>query len=178
MGHRAVNLHDLLIASVVLSLAGCGSGPLSEEQVQKVFSSSTVFDIVQNSSQVEAYRIDPDGVDRGTATVADYPVLSGPIVIEGATREELRTVLNDADTYDWSGLARGCGFQPGVRLSFEGLNSQVDVLFCFECDILAVFENGKKTSGKAFDPGRPALVSLMKQIFPDDAVVQGLSEQR
>jgi hypothetical protein len=76
-------------------------------------------------------------------------------------------------------LAKGCKFSPGVVLRFRDGKEHVDVLLCFSCDelrVLTVDADGKVTHDRTedFDPARPTLVELVKEAFPDDAVIQGL----
>jgi hypothetical protein len=51
----------------------------------------------------------------------------------------------------------------------------VDVVFCFQCDILSVYQNGVAVASEDFDPIRPALVPLMKKLFPKDGEIQSLN---
>ena len=59
-------------------------------------------------------------------------------------------------------------------MTFEKGADTVDVLFCFQCDILVVYHHDEDVGGEDFDPVRPTLISVMKQTFVDDDVIQGL----
>ena len=50
----------------------------------------------------------------------------------------------------------------------------MDVLFCFECDILAVYYNGAMADGEDFDNARGTFLSVFKKLFPDDIAIQEL----
>jgi hypothetical protein len=60
-------------------------------------------------------------------------------------------------------------------LSFSDNNGRVDVLFCFDCDILLVFQNDRACGGANFDPAHNFLVAEIKRLFPEDGEIQGLS---
>jgi hypothetical protein len=88
--------------------------------------------------------------------------------------KQLAALLLDPRSYVWN-EAKGCDPLYGVRLEFKRKDETVDVIFCFECDILTVYHNGVAGSGEDFDPIRPALVPLMKEIFPKDGEIQSLN---
>jgi hypothetical protein len=48
-------------------------------------------------------------------------------------------------------------------------------LFCFDCDILLVFQNDRACGGANFDPAHNFLVAEIKRLFPEDGEIQGLS---
>jgi len=65
-----------------------------------------------------------------------------------------------------------------VRISFYSGPDRVDVLFCFECNVLWVFHNGVQTGGEGFDYVRPNFVRAVKPLFPSDKGIQELHETR
>jgi hypothetical protein len=86
---------------------------------------------------------------------------------------DVATVLTDPRSYDWS-KAVGCLPSYGVKLSFTRGADRVDVLLCFECDIVLFEHNGEPPGLEEFTPMRPVLVRAVKQLFPDDAEIQAL----
>ena len=84
-----------------------------------------------------------------------------------------RSTLLDVSSYEWDSV-KGCIPTPGVRIQFKKGVEVVDVLFCFECDILAVCYNGVMVGGKDFDNARGTLLSVVKELFPDDLAIQQL----
>jgi len=63
-------------------------------------------------------------------------------------------------------------------LKFVGATGSVDVLICLECNILAFAPEGTFADDKDFDPGRPQIVRFLKQVFPDDKLIQLQKEVR
>jgi hypothetical protein len=88
-------------------------------------------------------------------------------------RVTLRDLLLDEGSYELE-MAKGCEPVFGVGVSFMLGEQVVDILFCFECDILAVYQDGKVVGDEDFDPARTRLVRLVKKFFPDDNVIQQL----
>ena len=81
-------------------------------------------------------------------------------------------LLNRA-TYSWDS-AKSCKPNYGVRIQFNSGDDRVDVLLCFECRILAVYHNDKSGGGEDFDNANPALIAVVKRLFPDDREIQNL----
>ena len=71
-------------------------------------------------------------------------------------------------------MGKGCEPIFGVRLEFTQGDKAVDLFFCFECDILAVYFGGKPVGSEDFDTMRPQLVEIAQKVFPEDKVIQGL----
>ena len=125
----------------------------------------------------DAYRIDGfarEAKGDDPTTLHGYPILSGPSPINDASRATLSNVLNDPNTYLWN-VDKACEFLPGVALRFTGGNVNVDVLICFSCDELEIYTNGKQVGHEDFDPRRHDLLRVIKKLFPDDEVIQGLN---
>ncbi|HET7624870.1 MAG TPA: hypothetical protein VFM25_06345, partial [Verrucomicrobiae bacterium] len=70
-----------------------------------------------------------------------------------------------------------CSPNYGVRIRFIRPGKKLDVYLCFGCEILLVrTPDGWKEEN--FDLGRPALVELLKQLFPKDEEIKKLSTQK
>lgn len=82
----------------------------------------------------------------------------------------LAALLLDEKTYSAEG--KFCEPNPGVAFRLWKGKQHVDVTLCFECNMLQV-----NSVGGDFDHVRPALVTLAKEAFPDDAKIQKLQEQ-
>lgn len=57
-------------------------------------------------------------------------------------------------------------------------DASLDILFCFYCDSLVFYLNGKAKGGGLFDPMQPQLVPIMKSLFPDDDSIQSLKKHK
>ena len=76
-----------------------------------------------------------------------------------------------------------CGLAPGVAYRFWRGNEAVEVLVCFQCDVLWPHVMGSDASRpsrdyKDFDSVRPELLALTREAFPHDAEIRGLPERR
>jgi hypothetical protein len=100
-------------------------------------------------------------------------------VLGAETIKKLRAVLLDPTAYEFD-VAKACEFVPGVGIRFVDKERTVDVVFCFECDVVAIRTSGSERwqGGGSFDPGRARFVAVMKQVFPDDKVIQELKAKR
>lgn len=128
--------------------------------------------IVKSPATVTAYRLADSSTYR--AKIADYKTVGDPVDVDAETMKQLAETLLDPRGYLWD-LAKGCDPLYGVRLEFKRKDETVDVVFCFQCDILSVYHNGVAGESEDFDPIRPALVPLMKKIFPKDGEIQSLN---
>jgi hypothetical protein len=68
-----------------------------------------------------------------------------------------------------------CSVDYGVRARFIRGRSIVQVLFCFECDILEVTVDGKARI-ENFDFNHNALVRVMRPVFAGDQKIRRLKE--
>lgn len=154
---------------VVFALsAGCGG---ADRNLTSLFGSADAIDTVRNASSVTAYRLKSPATDH--RLLSDYEMTAGPISVSDASTAELRAMLLDSSLYRWD-TAKGCEPDFGVRIRFQRGNDAVDVLFCFDCDILGVYDNGVAVGGEDFDDFRNRLLVIVKDMFPDDEAIQSL----
>jgi len=99
-------------------------------------------------------------------------IRQGPIRAVRDKARRLSDVLLDFDTYQWT-VTKLCSPDYGVKVRFLRGTSLVEVLFCFECDILAVTANGA-TREENFDFNHNALVKVVQEIFPRDEKIARL----
>ena len=165
----------LLLLAVGCLLTGChetgGKVVGSSKELLPIYGSQQVIDIVQASTDVHAYRLADAGYYQDD--LADYERAGEPVRIPGTDRETLRDLLLDEGSYELE-IAKGCEPVFGVGVSFVVGEQAVDVLFCFQCDILAVYQDGRVVGDEDFDPARTRLVALVKKFFPNDDVIQQL----
>ena len=169
---------QILITALVTCLAtlGCDTQKLGNPEATVIFSPDLA--VIREADSGSGYLIDGGvalkrGVDVG-ANATDYPVAKDLGAFPKDQIPMLLSVLLDPKTYEWE-YSKSCIFIPGVKLSFQSDGHRVDVLFCFDCDILSIYRNGQYVSGGNFDFGRPQLVDLLKANFPDDPLIQSLA---
>lgn len=150
-------------------LAGCGDARFGQ-----VWSGSK--DVVLHADKVEAsLLVVPDGPS-GKPGALDYwswPRKGAAVTVDAATSKRVADLLLNEASY-YRGPPKQCLPMPGVQLRFERGTSAVSVLLCLECRILAVRGPGGQTGMDDFDPAAPALLEIVKKLFPADPVIQGL----
>ena len=153
---------------VVALAAGCGdpAGDLTE-----VFGRPQAIDTVKNASSVKASRLRSPSDHH--ESLADYATIGDPVDVSEMAASRLRDLLLDRTAYEWDS-AKGCIPDYGVRIQFQHEGDEMDVLLCFECDVLAVYHNGQDAGGEDFDDIKSQLAAVVKELFPDDAAIQAL----
>jgi len=149
--------------------------PRSPAEIKAMFGGHAGFTTITKPERIEAYRIRPvpPTVETSEPTT-DYPILAGPVRVAADDASELAVALTFPDSYLWE-TVKGCMPEYGLCLSFFRGDNRVDVLVCFECNILLVTLNGTVSGGEDFDAIRPLLVRIAKAAFPADSVIQALA---
>lgn len=145
-------------------------------EVQTAFGGRQGVATIANFDAAEAYRIGPmlKDVQFAEASVADFPVVAGPVAIPRGIAAEIAHTLLDEKTH--LHLYKACEPTPGVRLSFVRGGDRIDVILCFECNMAFTYIDQRFIYGFDFDEVRPVFVRAVKACFPDDEVVQRLTE--
>ncbi len=162
---------SLVLIAILFATYSCQAA----ERLNSLFGEKGAQAVVAKPSKVQAYRLAEFSVTR--PNVKDYKMLSGPIAVDEALAKSVGQLLLDEKSYLWD-VGKGCEPIFGVRLEFVQSDKSTDIFFCFECDILEVYFNGKRIGSEDFDDVRPQLVKVIKQIFPEDKVIQGLKAQK
>jgi hypothetical protein len=143
--------------------------------IQQVFKNREIFLVVQNPQTVTAQLLHSKdgGSDKLDGYTKDAPVGLSPEEIQG-----FQNLLKNPKSYRW-GFGRTCIQDYGVLLNFRSQGDTVHVALCFKCNMLGAFEGDDDSAGQInresiFDPMRPQLVALAKEIFPNDKEIQGL----
>ena len=142
----------------------------SADDMAIVYGNVQALNAVEASTNVTAFRLPKRSYYR--EKLAEYKILSGPISLSNDEQARLRSVLLDPTMYEKH--RTNCVPDYGVRFQFKHNGKEVDVLLCFECDILGVYEDGVVGHMESFAPGRTHFVSLVKELFPDDAEIATL----
>ncbi len=156
------------VALLLLFAVGCGK-PVGN--LTAIFGSENGIDIVRNATSVKAFRIQSPAAYH--PLLANYEMTAGPLDVSDSAAMELRELLLDSANYDWD-YAKGCIPDFGVRVQFQHESDSIDVLFCFECNLMVVFHNEKPVGGEDFDKARREIVAIVKGLFKDDKAIQSL----
>ena len=155
-------------AIVLCWVLGCSS---ESADLNAVFGTKQVLDVVKRAERVEAFRLAPESFNK--RSLAEYDIVGDPVPVSEADAEALAAILTDPATYKFD-IAKGCDPEYGVGVRFLAGNEKVTVLFCFECDILTVYRGDAAVGGEDFDPARGRLVALVQRVFPDDEELREL----
>ena len=147
-------------SSSAISSTATGEGRASA-RVQKLIGGEAALATIRNPDKIEAFRHAEKSYPR---PLEEYEVVKGPVEVSPQLGRQLAELLSADNSYLWD-LAKGCEPDYGVRIRFTRGDQQVNVLFCFGCDILEFLPGGKSED---FDSIRPQLVKIVKQIFPEE----------
>ena len=167
-----------LIAVATVTVAGAWY-VVFNRRIPKLYGGPRNVAIVARPDKVEAFRVEQASERARTddAQFSDWATIAGPATLSPETAAEVSAALVSPSSYEWH-YAKGCWPNFGARLSFHQGSEQVDVLLCFECDILWIVRNGRRIGGEDFDDVRAVLARAVKEAFPDDEVIQSLDEAR
>lgn len=154
---------------------GCQPSPHNQgaQVAGEVFGGGENLEIVQHPTRVEASRLLIDNKLRMDAELANYPMVGEAIDVPTQVASRVAGVLAAEESYLW-GFAKACVPTYGVRISFLQNDQRIDVLFCFECDLITVLRNGRVVGGGNIDPARQSLLRDVKELFPNDEAIQAL----
>jgi hypothetical protein len=159
-----------IVVLSLFSLLGCSDGPA--DRVWHRVSRG----VIRSATTVEAYLIDVPERAPGKTVEHDWwkwPMKAGPVALDAATAKRLVDVFLDDASY-YTGPPKACLPQPGVKYRFVRGTEVVTVLVCYECQQLMVQDPGGGGGSGDFDPAGPALVAIVKQLFPKDPGIQRL----
>lgn len=167
---------SVILAAVMLActlVVGALAIASAEKTAADLLGGREVIETIQKADQVEVFRMTDQYQQR---QLSDYKLAGGPAKITPELAKELARIVSAHDSYDRT-LAKGCVPIYGVQATFTRGKSQVDVLFCFGCQVLEVFHNGKTVGGGNFDPAMKSLTKLAQAAFPDDKAIQGIGKE-
>jgi hypothetical protein len=148
--------------SLVLLLVSSLAYAEKKKTAADVLGGDAVVAIIAKPDKVEVYRL-KDQTHKEKPS--EYESSSGPLDVDVMTAQDLSAVVTAFDTYERN-AAKGCKPIYGVRTTFIQGKQQVDVVYCFACDILTVYLNGKAVGHGEFDPGHKQLVRLAQRMLP------------
>lgn len=169
----------LLSASVALLACSTGDGLREPGSGARQFLGDRAVEILQSLERVDSYRVQRElgAPPAGEPLIAGMRLLARGPALDSAQRELVKRLLFDDDSYEFE-MAKGCEPTPGVLLRISSGARTLDLALCFECKMWGI---GVQSAPDAFprpwedfDPVNQELVALVKELFPADAVIQGL----
>ena len=137
-----------------------------------VLGGDAVVKTMRTADRVVVYRL-KDQTTRDKPE--DYAAKTGPLQVEAQLARQLAAVVTKYETYDRE-VAPACEPVFGMRTTFSAGDSTVDVVYCYACNLLTVYHNGKVVGDGYFAPGRKELVALAQKLLPEDKDIQALKE--
>ena len=125
-----------------------------------------------SSTVSEPQRVEVSLLKGGFGEAGALEIRTGPISPERKTAQALSKALLDFNTYKWT-VNKMCSPEYGMKARFIRGGAVVEVLFCFECDILEITFAGKSRT-ENFDFGHHEFVAIAKKLFPKDSKIREL----
>ena len=177
MGTNEMKLHLFSICGCLI-LAGCGPSATEADVATAVFGSTENLNAMKSATKVTACRIkEPLAAARGQRTSADeflaQHVEEKWIDFSAAQIDQFRNLLR-APNQNFFSSSSECIPHYGVRLRFEHDGEAIDVNLCFACKQLAVVRGREIVGEGEFHRGNRELVTICKELFPDDPEIQAL----
>jgi hypothetical protein len=145
----------------------------------ELFGGAKNLALVRQPEKVVAHRladIPYEEIDEHTMPW-DFKPVGEAVEAPPEVAKRVAKALTTRESYRWDDAVKACGWPTyGVRLDFISGKRRIEVYFCFRCGDLAVVENGRRLGGRDFGPSQDQLAREMKAIFPNDEVIQALSE--
>jgi hypothetical protein len=156
----------LLLPLLSVSLACVRSpGPSGPPQLTALYGGQSGYELVRIPAlaNVERYAVAPRNSPQAATrpAIGDAAILAGPTRPDDATLQALSDLLCRKDSFDFR-TVKACEFHPDVALRFAGARRTVDLVFCFTCGDLMVFQGERLVGHASFDPTKPELRALLK----------------
>jgi hypothetical protein len=171
------------IIIAICCFAGCRSRSADESQpaearkldgrIEKFLGGKSTLTFMTEADRAIAFRMDRRGkaIDGELREFHGYPVTSEAVAVPRTAVGRLVTVLGNPEHYLWD-AGKACKFDPGVGMRFSKNGTHVDLVFCFTCDQLLLVA-GEHKRLEDTDPARGELLRIMKEVFPEDRLIQG-----
>ncbi len=149
-------------------------------KVEKILGAPCVK-LLHGCTKVECFRISPEiTTEAGAEYIDGYRIIGRGKEIGKDFAVRVTNILFAEATY--TGLTNRC-FEPGVVFRVWCDKEWVDVVVCFKCTDLALFDTKAKGFAEAHGGfgatvSETALIRCAKEAFPDDKVIQGLVEPK
>jgi hypothetical protein len=102
-----------IIRAALLAMSPLTCGCTGDPVVHDVFGGKDAYDTVASATEFKAFLIDSSNQELrwGTATIDDYPVTAGPVVVAEDLGSQLVASITSKDTYVWDSDKAACQHQ-------------------------------------------------------------------
>lgn len=150
----------------------------AETALERVLGGPKALEAIRRPEIVEACRLATAAPSQlETRKLSDFPTQGNVVSVPPGIASAIGECLVNPDLYRWHMLVT-CIPDYGVRVTFFRGTDRVDVLFCFECNLVLTFWNERQVQGAYFPGARSSVLAKIKELFPDDQAIQTLPETR
>ena len=163
--------NKFLLLSIYLILLNSCQQVEDNNSVKEIYKSYDY--IIRQSNKVELYRLGPK--EENYKYLYNYSIYKGPEVLKANYRQKLSMIFLNKKSYKINfddTKIKLCEFNPGLAFRFYKGKEKLDILVCFQCDEIKFYHNEKVLGQADIDPARKALVTLSKELFPKDKIIQ------
>lgn len=132
--------------------------------------------ILASVTRIETYRIHPEFRRDAEDKILNYEILARGSTLEGPEVVKLGSQLLEKDNFMFD-ARKTCAIRPGVVFRVYRDEAFVDIVICFECEMLGFYSGPSKNPRRMwedFDPIHDPILRLAKKAFPDDSTIQDL----
>lgn len=144
-----------------------------DNKVSDIFGGTDGVDELRAASTVNAYLLPSSSFFE--PNLSDYKTRTGPLAVPNDLKLKLSELLTRRESFEFD-RETGCRPDYGLRFEFVGNAGTLDVLFCFGCSQLVVYRNGQHAGEALFHPSAAQFVTIAREAFPEDELIQSLGE--
>ncbi|AFM12469.1 hypothetical protein [Turneriella parva] len=178
------NLKFYIAVAAVFAVTGCKSGDAPKErfmftgktdpQVEKLLGG---IDVYADAVRVIPVIVNSDPNSGGKKeNLEGYAIVKKGKIMTPDQVKKLQSVVFDVNVYDFNSSKR-CLFSPYIGFIFEKGGKQSHALFCFTCNEVSYGRDGKQGNLEDFDPARKEILSLARELFPNDAKLAAIKDE-
>jgi hypothetical protein len=152
------------------------SRPATMDDVMRGFGGEATLAALRHPERVEAALLKrPEPLRYVPAN--EYQDAGEPVTVPVDVTGEIlvRLLAPESYTINLDGSAKGCFPVYGVRMTFFGGGSKVDLYFCLGCAHLAIYAQGVAIGGLDIGSICKPLAQEFAKLFPDNAELAGLA---
>jgi hypothetical protein len=147
--------------------------PATYADLLKGLGGERVAAILRTPDKVEAVLLKPPDWKRGYGA-HEYLVIAEPVAVDEATSKDIAEALLTPELHQIVLAAKACLPIYGVRVTYWSGDERVDLNFCFQCAILAVYHSGEAVGGMSFDFVSKRLKDDAIRIFPSEPALKNV----
>jgi len=133
-----------------------------------------VYNTIKNAQTITAQRVDSKKTDKPEKP-PELIILGEPFLVPAKEADLLKKIFTTGTTY--VAPSKACLFRANVRYAFSTADSKVELVLCFGCGEVEIWQNGKMVSFSPFDAAYEQILNVTKAIFPKDEFLNKFTVQ-